>query len=425
MIEIEVKHPKKLFNDQILAILNKYETPLEVFYGGASSGKSHGVYQKYAWKAMKGWKKPRKVLILRKIGASIRDSSWEHMQDVLAQFKILPYCEVNKSDFRITLPNKAMFLFKGLDDPEKIKSIKGVSDIILEEATEFTLEDFTQLKLRLRDKEHKFRQMALMFNPIHKLNWVYNFFFWDRENNRPREFKEHGGIIYHSTYKDNRFLDEASKQDIEDLRFRNPAYYRIYALGEFATLDKLVFPVVEYRIISEKEVSHLEQLNGLDFGYINDPSALSNVRYDKEEKTIFITGEYVKEHLLNNKIAEAIINLGLSKERIFADSQEEKSIDEIQLYGIPRIEAVKKGPHSVIQGIQWMQQHKIVVDERCFKTREEFENYTWKKDKKTGEYTNDPVDTYNHTIDAIRYALSEKINGEGEIQILNRRKLGF
>lgn len=116
--------------------------------------------------------------------------------------------------------------------------------------------------------------------------------------------------------------------------------------------------------------------------------------------------------MLNNEIAETIISLGIQKEKIYADCAERKSIDEIKLHGI-NIEPTLKGPDSVINGIQFINQFDIVIDERCFKTIEEFENYTWKKDKKSGEYINEPVDTYNHTIDAIRYGLNKKIASRG------------
>lgn len=109
--------------------------------------------------------------------------------------------------------------------------------------------------------------------------------------------------------------------------------------------------------------------------------------------------------MLNNEIAETIKSLGYQKEVITADSAEKKSIDEIRRLGIDRIRAAKKGPDSVIQGIQFLSQFELIVDERCVKLIEEFENYTWQKDKKTNEYTNVPVDSYNHVIDAARYAV--------------------
>ena len=105
-----------------------------------------------------------------------------------------------------------------------------------------------------------------------------------------------------------------------------------------------------------------------------------------------------------------MISLGLHKDKSYGDSAEPKSIAEIRLEGV-NIEATEKGKDSIIHGIQWIQGYEIIVDERCFKVCEELDNYTWKKDKKTGEYVNEPVDGFNHTIDAIRYGLNKYIKG--------------
>ena len=123
--------------------------------------------------------------------------------------------------------------------------------------------------------------------------------------------------------------------------------------------------------------------------------------------------------MLNDEIAEVIIDLGLSKDKIYADCAEQKSIAEIKNKGV-NIEPTGKGKDSVIHGIQWIQQCELIVDERCFKVIEELENYTWKKDKKTNEYINEPVDTYNHTIDAIRYALNNYIKETKTPKVYNK-----
>lgn len=411
-IDLYIPNPKKVFNDIILETLYDYENRVEVHYGGASSGKSHGIYQKMILKALGEWRKPRRIMVMRKVGATVKDSSFQHIKEILYDFSLLDDCKINRGDYTIELPNKSIIMFKGLDDPEKIKSIKGISDIVMEEASEFTLEDFTQLNLRLRDKDHTYKQIYVLFNPVSKRNWVYKYFF---------EI-DSGAKIYKTTYKDNRFLDSITKTELEALRHRNPTYYRIYALGEFATLDKLVFPEYDCRIIPEEEVKELPLLVGLDFGYVNDPSALICVRYNRPKKKIYITSEYTKKGMLNDEIAKRIIELGLHKEKIFADSAEAKSIVEIKRLGVDRIVPVQKGADSVRQGIQWILQHELIVDERCFSTQKELENYTFKKDK-YGEYTNEPQDSYNHLIDSLRYALSEEIRAGNNLQFFST--LGF
>ena len=116
-----------------------------------------------------------------------------------------------------------------------------------------------------------------MFNPVSKVNWVYTTFFVAKQNNT---------IIHQSTYKDNRFLDDMTKENIEDLANRNPAYYKIYALGQFATLDKLVFPKYERRLLNKEQLRHLPSFFGLDIGFINDPSAFIHLKIDETKTTL-------------------------------------------------------------------------------------------------------------------------------------------
>ncbi len=388
----------KIFNDWIFKIINDYSHRIEVYMGGAGSGKSYGATQKVLLKALKY---KRTVLVIRKIQRTIKHSIWSLMLTHLRNSGYYDQCRINRSDFEIELPNGSIFIFKGLDDKEKIKSIDGITDIVIEEATELTEDEFTQLNLRLRALVD-FPQIYLMFNPINKKNWVYGYFFC--------EPKPLNALVLKTTYKDNKFLSAEYVSELERLKERNPAYYRIYTLGEFATLDKLVFPTYTTKIISDEEVKGLARWIGLDFGYINDPSALVWGNIDLINKKIYVRGEYVRKGMKNDEIAETMIDLAIHKDKSYGDCAERKSIDEIKDKGV-NIEPTEKGKGSIIHGIQWIQQFELIVDERCFKVIEELDNYTWKKDKKTGEYINEPVDTFNHTLDAIRYGLNKFIKG--------------
>lgn len=410
-ISLNFPQPSKVFNKQIYDSLKDYSRFIEVWYGGASSGKSHGVVQKVVLKSLSNWKYPRKVLWLRKVDRTIKDSIFADVQDCLSNWNILQFCKINNSDRTIKLPNGAIFLFKGMDDPEKIKSIKGLSDVVMEEASEFTLDDFTQLTLRLREPKHKKRQLFVMFNPVSKVNWTYKQWFDPQAEIDPKRV-----AVHHSTYKDNRFLDEENIRTIENLKKTNPAYYKIYTLGEFATLDKLVFPVFEKRRLHAQNLSSLPSYFGLDFGFVNDPSAFVHVKVDQKNKILYALEEYTKKGMLNNEISKVITDMGYSKEVITADAAEQKSIAELKRDGIARVRPAKKGPDSVIQGISFLQQYQLVIDDRCVKLIEELENYTYQKDRKTNEYINKPVDSYNHCIDAIRYAV-EEINGQATPKI--------
>lgn len=382
----------------ILPVYRQYlldwDTRFTVFYGGAGSGKSYFALQKILIKAMMY---KRKVLVIRKVGTTVKDSVWALFKELTARMPEVVK-QINKSEYTVELVNGSEFLFKGFDDPEKIKSIQGITDIVIEEATELTENDFDQLNLRLRARVGML-QIYLMFNPVSKANWVYKRFF---ENGTPLNTK-----IIHTTFKDNPTLPKEYTESLLDMINRNPAYYKIYALGEFATLDKLIFPKVEYRLISEEETQGLLFWCGMDFGYVNDPTAINWGYVDNLNKKLYICGEYDRTDMTNDVIASVIKTLGLSKEIIIADSAEQKSIKEIRNAGVGRIKPAVKGPDSVRNGIDRMKRYDIIIDERCPKTRDEFENYTWKKDKKTGEYINEPVDMFNHHIDAIRYGTQD------------------
>ena len=367
-----------------------YQTRFNVFYGGAGSGKSHFVAQKVLLKALQY---KRKVLIVRKVGNTLKDSVWAMFLKLLYQMSAV-IKSVNKSEYTIELVNGTVLLFKGLDDPEKIKSIEGITDIVVEEASELTEDDFDQLNLRLR-ASCGMLQIHLMFNPVSKANWVYKRFFKD---GTPEDT-----VIVHTTYKDNPHLPKEYIDSLLRLERTNPAYFKIYVLGDFATLDKLVFPVKTVRIVNKEEVSNYLFWVGMDFGYTNDPTAITWGYVDQENKRLFITGEYDKKGMTNDVIAETLISLGLGKERIVADSAEPKSIGELRKFGISRITPAVKGPDSVKNSIDRLQRYDIIIDERCTNTIEEFDNYTWIKDKKTGEYINEPIDMFNHHIDSIRY----------------------
>lgn len=375
-----------------------YNTRFNVYYGGAGSGKSYFVVQKLILKILQY---KRKVLVVRKVQATIKDSIWALFLRLLYKMPQV-IKSINKSDFTIELINGSVIIFKGMDDAEKVKSIEGITDIVVEEASELTEDDFDQLNLRLRAKCGML-QIHLMFNPISKANWVYKRFF---ANGTPPDT-----VIVHTTYKDNPHLPEEYIASLLRLERTNPAYFKIYVLGAFATLDKLVFPVKTVRIISQDEVKNLPFWIGMDFGYTNDPTAITWGYCDNLKKILYITGEYTKRGMTNDVIATTLTNLGFGKERIIADSAEPKSIAELRKLGITRICPAVKGADSVKNGIDKLQRYDIVIDERCPDTIEEFENYTWVKDKKTGEYINEPIDTFNHHIDSIRYG-TQNVTGK-------------
>ena len=387
---IRLNIARSLFNDAYFPYLFDYSHRYEVYYRGAGSGKSVFIAQKILCKACTS---KRKVLIIRKYATTLKDSVFQLFIDQLKKWKIYKFCKVNMSTYTITLPNESVLLFKGLDDPEKIKSITDITDIWCEECSELSRDEFTQLDLRLRSQSGNL-QIFVSFNPVSKQNFVYQKWF---VNGTPANT-----FILHTTYKDNKFLPKEYIEALLEKQKSNPTYYKIYALGEFCTLDKLVYYNWKVEDFDHTQIKG-KLLIGLDFGYTNDPTALvASVMTDKK---IYIFKEWVDTNKTNPQIAQVIKSLGFQKSTIICDSAEPKSIQELRQNGIYAARESTKGPDSIIHGIQRLWEYEIIVHPSCQEVITEFENYAWQKDKTTGEYINKPIDMFNHCMDALRYSL--------------------
>lgn len=406
---------KNIFCPVYLPYLEPTGHRILLFYGGAGSGKSFFCAQRLVYKALKD---VRKILVLRKVNKTTKASTFQLLLDTIKQFGIYDRCDINRTDFTITLPNGSMFLCSGLDDSEKIKSITGLTDAWLEEATEFTLDDFSQVNLRIRHPKAQDQEIILSMNPVSKANWTYLHFF--AENPELDEFRQTVKII-HTNYLDNPFLPQPFIDSLLLMKATNEVYYKIYALGEFGSLDKLVYNNWQKMDFDHTQIKG-QLLLGLDFGYTNDPTALTAAILCEEENRIYVFKEWGGTGYLNDAIAEAIKQMGFAKSIIMADSAEQKSIEEIKRAGVPRIKACAKGKGSVLQGIQKLQQYEIIVHPSCENVIEELNNYAWKKDKATNEYINEPIDLYNHYLDALRYSL-QCLDVRAQLQTMNKNLL--
>ena len=405
---------KNLFNAAYLPHLTDYSKRYEVYYGGAGSGKSYFVAQKLVYKALRS---TRRILVLRKVNRTTKNSTFQLLLNTLSSWQILNRCKVNKTDYTITLPNGSQFLCMGLDDQEKLKSITGLTDAWLEEATEFTQDDFNQVDLRIRERIDG-TQIILSFNPVSKANWCYLTFF--RPDDELADFRSKCTIVQ-TNYTNNPWLPQQYIDSLLLLKQTNPVFFKIYAEGEFGSLDKLVYGNWQSFEFDYKKIKGINCF-GLDFGYTNDPTALISTVVSEEEKRIYIYNEWGGTGYLNDEIADKLIELGLSKSTIVADSAEQKSIEEIKRKGVRRIIPCTKGPDSILQGIQRVQQYEIIVHPSCVKTIEELQNYAWTKDRATNEYINKPVDKFNHYLDALRYSM-QCIDDRPRLQTMDKSML--
>ena len=415
MPKINLNFKKGIFNDVYFPLLLDYSKRYEVYYGGAGSGKSVFIAQKLLIKAIN---KKRRILIIRKVGTTLKDSVFPLVIDMLKKWKIYEYCKINLSTYTITLPNESVLLFRGLDDSEKIKSITDITDIWCEEATELNLDEFTQLDLRLRALVDD-SQIWCSFNPVSKENWVYKKWFdkdaiYDKENT----------MILKTTYKDNKFLPDSYINALEEKIHSNPQYYKVYALGEFATLEGLVLTNWRKEEFDAMELAALglEHRVGMDLGWI-DKSAIIDTLYDRDNKIIYVFNEFYKSGCQLSELASAIGDMNLKKTKIYVDSSEPRSIQYFKNEGI-NAEGCAKGKDSVKAGLMFLQDHLIVVHPKCVNFITELENFSYIKSKQTGEWTEDTTHEWSHAIDACRYAYSD-IYTNKKMKTLNKAVLGL
>ncbi len=199
------------------------------------------------------------------------------------------------------------------------------------------------------------------------------------------------------TYKDNEALDEVTVKEIESHK-NNKQWWTVYGLGQLGTIEGRIYK--DWQIIDEIPFEARLERRGMDFGYTNDPTAIVDV-YKFNGGFILDELAFLKG-LSNKQIADIILNV--PQTLVIADSAEPKSIDEIRSYGINIIGATK-GPGSISQGIQFMQDQRISVTKRSLNIIKEYRNYLWLTDK-DGKITNEPESGFDHSLDAARYALS-------------------
>lgn len=389
----------KLFNKTYLKHLNAIQ-PIQIFFGGSSSGKSKFLAQRVIKDLMEGG---RNFLIVRNTGNTLKTSVFTELTKVIDEWGVGRFFTINKSDLTIQCKNGYIALLKGLDDVEKVKSItvpKGaLTDIWIEEATETTRDAYKKLTKRLRGLSDKPKRVTLTFNPILKSHWIYKEFFKTWNDDETRQESD-DLLIVKTTYKDNDFLTDQDRKLLEEET--DSYFYEVYTLGKWGVLGDRIFTNWSTVDLLDKEYMFDQYEHGLDFGFTNDPTAYVKAYYHRASKTIYIWREYANKGVTNEQIA-ADIKPMLGDDTVVCDSAEPKSITELNGYGISAIGA-KKGKDSVLHGIQWLQKHSIMLDKSCQNCINNFQQYHWLKDRE-GNVLNKPVDRFNDFIDALRYAL--------------------
>ena len=398
-----------------------YQTYLLV--GGYGSSKSYHIALKIILKCLE---EKRKVLVVREVFDTIRDSCYDLLVEILDEFDLIGVSKkkvrCTTSPMSIRFPNGSRIIFKGMDKPTKLKSINGVSIVWLEECSEIKYAGYKELLGRLRHPDLSLH-FLLSTNPVGTENWVYTHFFKrideegiehitldDNVLYKRRTIVKHGVYYHHSVADDNLFLPQSYIDTLDDMKNYDPDLYRVARLGRFGLNGKRVLPQFEVAN-SHKEVMRIVdsipakfKFNGMDFGFEESYNAVVRVAVDDQKKYLYIYWEYYKNHMTDDKTAKELEKEGMDKVQIIADSEDPKAIRYYQQCGF-RMRGCKKYPGSRLANTRKCKRfRKIICSPNCPNTIRELSTLIYAKDKNENliydEFNIDP-----HTFSAIWYAL--------------------
>ena len=345
------------------------------------------------------------TLVIRRVFNTHKDSTFAQLKWAVNNLGVRHLWKFSLSPLEATyIPTGQKILFRGTDDPMSITSITVEKGYIcfcwFEEFFQITDEDsFNKIDMSIRGElpEGYYKQIIMTFNPWSEKHWIKKRFYDNPDENT---------LALTTTYKTNEWLGSDDIALFESMRVRNPRRYAIEGLGEWGIAEGLVYEDFVEREFDYQEISKRKSVTsifGLDFGYTNDPTAFICALVDQEAKELYIFDEHYEKAMTNSEIAAMIKYKGYAKEVIIADSSEPKSIEEIKRAGVMRIKGAAKGKDSILNGIQLIQDYKIIVHPKCENTILELSNYVW--DTKDGVMINKPIDDYNHLLDSLRYGM--------------------
>lgn len=384
----------------------------DVCKGSRASKKSKTTALRIIYNMMKYDKS--NTLVVRKTYRTLKDSCFTDLKWATRRLEVEHLWEFKYSPLEATyLPTGQKILFRGLDDPLKITSITVDYGFLcwvwLEEAYEITSEkDFDTLDESIRGElpPYLWKQWMITFNPWNEHHWLKKRFF---------DVKNDPDILAITTnYKCNEWLDEADLRLFDNMKEKNPRRYQVAGLGNWGIVDGLVYENWKEEEFTLDQVINCDSVNGIDFGYTNDPAAVFIGFIDTENKKLYVWDEIYKKGLSNKRLYEEIESSHYQKKSFTADCAEPKSIDELRGYGL-RVEKSQKGKDSITHGIQYIQDFEIIIHPRCVNFITEIGNYTWDDDR-LGNKINRPIDDFNHLMDAMRYAVEKYTFGRVKLR---------
>ena len=367
------------------------DTRITCLQGGTRSSKSYSLAQLFIVKCLEDTGKT--YTICRKTLPALKATAYRDMLQILKELDLYTEEKHNKSELSYQL-NGNLLEFISVDQPQKIRGRKR-NCLWLNEANEFTYEDWQQLILRTTEK------IYLDYNPSDPYSWIYD-----------KVVVRDDCTFIKSTYRANPFLDDDTVAEIERLKDLDPDYWQVYGLGEIGSVQTMIFR--KFELVDEVQGRLIGY--GLDFGFTNSPSAL--VAVYQSDDNLYIKEMLYEKRLTNTDLANKLREFRIDRQsEIIADSAEPKSIEEVYRSGF-NIKAARKGA-GIHLGIDIMRRYKLHITKDSLNAIKEFRGYKWATDK-NGDVLNTPVKINDHLIDATRYLCLNKlsVNHSGKYYIL-------
>lgn len=354
------------------------------------------------------------TLVVRNVMDTHRNSTFAQLKWAIEKLHAGRWWKTTKTPLEMTyIPTGQKILFRGFDNVEKLASTTVDTGYLcwvwIEEAYELKSEaDFDKLDLsvpRGTVPAPLFKQTTVTFNPWNERHWLKSRFF----DNPPEN-----AFVITTNYLCNEFIDATDREIYERMKREQPRKYDVAGLGNWGVSEGLVYEnwTVEgfdIKKVTEEKPWQWRHVFGLDYGYTNDPTAFIAAAVNPVTRQLYIYDEHYERRMLNTDIAAMLIRKGYAKERVRADSAEPKSNDDLRRLGIGRIQPASKGRDSIVNGISRLQEYHITIHPSCGNAATEIASYCWKQDK-LGNSVNEPVDSENHLMDALRYAMEDAAN---------------
>jgi phage terminase large subunit len=375
-------------------------TRIIVNQGGARASKTYSIAQKYIIKLLQETGKT--LSIVRKTTPALRISVMRDFLEILVNMDLYDSSNHNKTDKTYTL-NGNLVEFFGMDDPQKKRGAKR-DYLWLNEANELTLEDWRQLSIRTTG------EITLDYNPSDEFHWIYD-----------EVMTRDDCTFIQSTYKDNPFLPQTLIEEIEKYRELDPAYYRVFGLGERGASQSTI-----YNHWKECEVLPEAYDNicyGIDWGF-NHPTAVVEVR--EKEGEFYVKQLLYQSGLNSYSIIDKLEELGISKTaRIIADSAEPDKINDVYRAGFRGVLPTVKGKNSVARGIKAIKGHPLYITSDSVDGIKEIRFYRYMEDK-NGNILEDPIKVKDDFCDAMRYAIDYMVESKvSYAKIYSNKPAGF